>query len=110
MRYVQLLTATRNADYFESDSITLPFGLCDACLQSAGINNDTESMALLTVVHVKLFGEEVGTKVVGQSFQEQEDPTFAKGRMVGGQELVEFFRSKKPTMGLASYLLNGEMR
>lgn len=85
------------------------FGLCDALLQSAAVKDDVEAMALLTVVHVKLFGEKHGATIVGQSFRDQEDPTFGKGRMRGGQELVEFFRNKIPPMGLAGYLLNGEM-
>lgn len=63
------------------------FGLCDALLQSAGVSDDVEAMALLTVVHIKLFGEEGGATIVGQSFKDQENELFSKGRMRGGQEL-----------------------
>lgn len=83
------------------------FGLCDAILQSADINDEAEIVKLLTTVHVKLFGEINGENLVRKSIQEQEDPTFAKGRMKGGQDLVEFFRNKTSPIGLAGYLLNG---
>ena len=87
------------------------FGLCDAILQSSGVKEDIEAMALLTIVHIKLFGEDNGATIVGQSFRDQENSEFSKGRMQGGEELVEFFRSegKTPAMGLADYLLNGEV-
>ncbi len=85
------------------------FGLCDALLQSAGIN-EIKGMALLTIIHIKLFGEENGANIVGQSFRDQGDSLFGKGLMRGGQELVEFSKNKTPTMGLSSYLLNGEMQ
>lgn len=65
-------------------------------------------MALLILVHAKLFGEESGAIIVGKSIRDQEDPIFGLGRMRGSQELVEFFRSKTPAMGLTGYLLHGE--
>lgn len=86
------------------------FGLCDAIMQSAGVSgNDYGKIdALLTEVHIQLFGETNGRKSVGQSFRDQADPTFSEGRIRGGQELVEFLRDDKPPMGLARYLLNDE--
>ena len=98
---------TRLADLYSRGYI---FGLCDALLQSAGIKDEVESMAMLAVIHTKLFGTEIGGKIVGQSFQDQGDSLFGKGLMTGGQELVEFFKNNTPAMGLASYLINGEMQ
>lgn len=85
------------------------FGLCDALLQSAGVNNDGKAVGVITIVHLKLFGEDSGATIVGQSLRDQEVELFIKGRMRGGQELIEFFTNKTPPMGLAGYLLNGEM-
>ncbi|MCI0564003.1 MAG: hypothetical protein MN733_36470 [Nitrososphaera sp.] len=85
------------------------FGLCDALLQSAGVNNDGKAIGVITIVHLKLFGEDSGATIVGQSLRDQEVELFIKGRMRGGQELIEFFTNKTPPMGLAGYLLNGEM-
>ncbi len=76
------------------------FGLCDALLQSAGVNDEVEAKALLTVIHIKLFGEEYGANIVGQSLRDQKDSLFGKGLMRGGQELVEFFKIKTPRYGL----------
>ena len=84
------------------------FGHCDAILQSAGINDEAESMAMLAVIYTKVFGKDVGGNILGQSFQDQGDSLFSKGLITGGQELVEFFRNNTPAMGLANYLLNGE--
>lgn len=52
------------------------FGLCDALMQSAGVNDEVEAMALLSVIHIKLFGEENGANIIGQSFRDQEDSLF----------------------------------
>jgi len=84
-------------------------GLCDAVSQSAGVKDDGERMALLTTVHDILFGEERGTAIAEQSLRDLEEPTFVKGRMRGGQELVEFARNKTPPLGLTAYLQTGEI-
>ena len=84
------------------------FGICDSLLQSTGMNDDAKGMSLLTIIYIKLFGKENGTSIFRQSLDDQEEPRFAKGLMLGGQEARMFIRSKKPIMGLANYLLNGE--
>ena len=98
---------TRLADRYSRGYI---FGLSDALLQSAGIKDEVESMAMLAVIHTRLFGTEIGGKIIGQSIYDQGDLLFGKGVITGGQELIEFFKNNTPAMGLASYLLNGEMQ
>jgi hypothetical protein len=84
------------------------FGLCDAELQAAGVEVEEGGLGLLATVHLRLFGNEKGVKIFAQSLRDEEDPTFRKGVMRGGNELVEFLRNKTPPMGLAGYLLTGE--
>lgn len=84
------------------------FGSCDAIFQSAGVSDQVEMAALMTIVHTKLFGHESGGNIFGQSIRNQEDSVFVKGRNRGGQELAAFISDGAPTMGLAGYLLNGE--
>ena len=84
------------------------FGICDCLLQSAGVNDDEKGMSLLTSIYIKLFGEENGINMFRQSLDDQGEPRFAQGLMLGGQEARIFISSKEPVTGLANYLLNGE--
>lgn len=94
---------------FDSYSRGYIFGVCDALLQVFKVEGEDEMLASMTFAHLELFGSEYGAKAVGRSLREQGEILFEKGRMRGGQELLEFFRTKKPPMGLAGYLLHGEM-
>ena len=85
------------------------FGICDSLLQSAEVNDEAKGMSLLTIIYIKLFGEENGTSIFRQSLDDQEEPRFAKGLMLGGQEARMFIDSKEPVTGLENYLLNGEV-
>lgn len=81
------------------------FGLCDSLLQTLK-TDDVESMAALTVIHVRLFGEEEGSKMLKNSFQDQNNKEFKKGQMKGGQDFIESINSNNPPLGLADYLSN----
>ena len=72
------------------------------------MNDEEKGMSLLTIIYIKLFGEEDGTNIFRQSLDDQEEPGFTKGLMQGGQEARIFIDSKEPITGLANYLLNGE--
>jgi hypothetical protein len=85
------------------------FGLCDAVLQSSGIKDNNESMSLLKIVHINLFGKKDGVSILDISCNEIQKQIFMKGRMRGGQEFVEFIRNNKAPMGLAAYLQEGIM-
>jgi hypothetical protein len=85
------------------------FGLCDVLVQSADVSDDVEIVALISIVHIKLFGKEGGTTIFTQSFNDQKVELFDKGRMCGAQEIIEFFRNKTSPMGLACYLLDGKV-
>ena len=83
------------------------WGLCDALIQSAGIEDGNEAWPLFKRAHVELFGKEAGSMIVNQSLGEQNDPLFHKGRALGGQEAFDFLNQKIPPFGLAGYLLEG---
>src|SRR6267154_5546116 len=37
------------------------FGFSDACIQRLGVLDELESLALITLVHVRMFGHEIGS-------------------------------------------------
>jgi hypothetical protein len=93
----------QGADEFSRGYI---FGLCDAIFQAAGVRDQAEMAALITIVHAELFGQEKCGDIVGQSMRDQRNSTFADGRMSGGQELIAFLADQTPPMGLAQHLMN----
>src|ERR1700692_3032440 len=40
------------------------FGFSDACIQQFGVLDELEALALITVVHVRLFGHKIGSLLV----------------------------------------------
>ena len=41
------------------------FGLSDACIQRLGVLEELERLALITLVHVRIFGHKLGSSLVG---------------------------------------------
>lgn len=82
------------------------FGFADAMIQGAGIQDDLEIMAQLTVAFTRLFGVTQGSKIFGACLGRQSDPQFAPGRRAGGTEAIQWLSSggeRIPT-GLSLYL------
>src|SRR5450631_938413 len=40
------------------------FGFCDACIQRLGVFDELESQALITLVHIRIFGHKIGSSLV----------------------------------------------
>jgi len=74
------------------------FGVCDALLQSAKVN-DVESMASMAIMYIKIFGEKDGPKFFRAALKAQKDPRFIEGACLGGNELIAFIE-----WGYSTYL------
>ena len=83
------------------------FGFSDALIQRAGVTDDGEIMAALTIVHTRLFGDTQGPKIFGSSLNRQAEPQFIEGRKAGGTEAMQWLSEggKHAPIGLAGYLL-----
>jgi hypothetical protein len=81
------------------------FGFSDACTQRFGVHDELESLALITLVHAKLFGHKIGSSLVGDALRDQRNPEFRRGRTAGAEDLIRWLddRSYTPPL-LTDYL------
>jgi hypothetical protein len=81
------------------------FGFSDACTQRFGVHDELESLALITLVHVRLFGHKIGSSLVGDALRDQRNPEFRRGRTAGAEDLIRWLddRSYTPPL-LTDYL------
>jgi hypothetical protein len=81
------------------------FGFSDACTQRFGVHDEQESLALITLVHAKLFGYKIGSPLVGDALRDQRNPEFRRGRTAGAEDLIRWLddRSYTPPL-LTDYL------
>jgi hypothetical protein len=81
------------------------FGFSDACTQRFGVHDELESLALITLVHAKLFGHKIGSSLVHDALRDQRDPEFRRGRTAGAEDLIRWLddRSYTPPL-LTDYL------
>jgi hypothetical protein len=79
-------------------------GVCDALGQGAGIKEEAKMASFIVSVHSELFsdGEDMALKSL---YKDQfEDQVFAKGRVLGGQEIIDCFKDDNLVpMGLANH-------
>jgi hypothetical protein len=85
------------------------FGFIDAILQKGGLTDETQSLALITVAHVKLFGVDAGSQFVREALSDQTSGSvFTQGREAGGADLfLSLSRNpdrKGPPLKLTNYL------
>ncbi|MGE3166373.1 MAG: hypothetical protein AB7O52_15820 [Planctomycetota bacterium] len=81
------------------------FGFHDGVLQALEVNDQTESMAMMAVSYLKLFGgPDTGAKLFRQCLDLQRNQMFMKGVFAGGGEAVAYLRDRTPPMGLARHL------
>jgi hypothetical protein len=87
-------------------SLGYVFGFHDGMLQKMGVNEQMDSLAVMTIGYNKVFGESYGTQTLGKCLWLQSDPEFMRGVLVGGQEAASYLHdpNKRP-MGLFDYLL-----
>lgn len=85
------------------------FGMHDAMLQALGMRGNQDSAKnLMETCYKGIFGEQAGFALLSMSLNNQDDPTFHKGRMEGGGELDVFLDRKSRPAGLAAILQGGE--
>jgi hypothetical protein len=81
------------------------FGFSDVCIQRFGVHDELECLALITLVHAKLFGHQIGSSLVGDALRDQRNPEFRRGRSEGAEDLIRWLddRSYTPPL-LTDYL------
>jgi hypothetical protein len=81
------------------------FGFADSLIALAGVTEEVEVMAELTVAHLRIFGEDQGAMIFGKSLTLQGDAEFMAARMAGGNESRRWLSDKQfVPMGLSRYL------
>jgi hypothetical protein len=82
------------------------FGFSDASIQRFGVFDELESLALITVIHETLFGQEIGGRLVHDALRDQRNVEFARGRTAGDEDHFRWRndRSYAPR-SLTDYLL-----
>jgi hypothetical protein len=73
------------------------FGFSDACIQRIGVPDELESLALITLVHVRMFGHKVGSLLVGDALRDQRNVEFARGRASGAEDLRRWVNNRSST-------------
>jgi hypothetical protein len=73
------------------------FGLSDACIQRIGVLDELESLALITLVHVKIFGHKIGSSLVGDALRDERNAEFGRGRAAGARDLFRWLEDRSYT-------------
>jgi hypothetical protein len=82
------------------------FGFSDACIQRLGVLDELESLALITLVHVRMFGHKIGSLLVGDALCDQRNAEFGRGRIAGADDLLRWLNDPSYTpLLLTDYLL-----
>jgi hypothetical protein len=81
------------------------FGFSDACIQRLGVLDVLESLPLITLVHVRIFGHKIGSLLVGDALRDERSAEFSRGRSAGAEDLLRWLddRSNTPQI-LIDYL------
>jgi hypothetical protein len=80
------------------------YGYHDRVLQMLGVDDRGESLAIMAAGYRNLFGEHLGSSVLGDSVDMQGHPRFLKGAFQGEEDAGQYLRARRLSMGLASYL------
>jgi hypothetical protein len=82
------------------------FGFVDAVARSGGIAEETRALALISVVHAKIFGRAMGSVfIVDSQSTHSPDSVFARGRAAGEADLKRWVAdSGVPPAMLSDYL------
>ena len=81
------------------------FGFSDACIQRFGVLDELESLALITVVHTKIFGHKIDSLLVGDALRDQHNAEFGRGRTAGAEDLLRWLDDRCYTpLALTDYL------
>ena len=81
------------------------FGYSEACIQRFGVLDELESLALITVVHAKLFGRKIGSLLVHDAIRDERNAEFGRGRAAGAEDLLRWLGDRCNTpLTLIDYL------
>jgi hypothetical protein len=80
------------------------YGYHDRVLQMLGVSDRSEGLAMMAAGYQNLFGERLGSTVLGDSVDLQGHPRFVKGAFQGEEDAGQYLHARKLSMGLASYL------
>jgi hypothetical protein len=82
------------------------FGFSESCIQRFGVFDEIHSLALLTVVHTKLFGGQIGWLLVQDALREQGQAEFDRGQSAGGDDFLRWLSDRSNTpRSLTDHLL-----
>jgi hypothetical protein len=84
------------------------FGFSDACIQRFGVLDELESLALITVVHVSIFGHKIGSLLVGDALRDQHNAEFRRGQIAGGEDLLRWLNDRSYTPLLLTRFLQAD--
>ncbi len=84
------------------------FGFSDTCIQRFAVFDELESLALITVVHGKLFGQQIGSLLVHDALRDQRDAEFARGRTAGAEDHLRWLNDRSNTPLLLTKFLHAE--
>jgi hypothetical protein len=84
------------------------FGFSDACIQRFGVHDELESLALITLVHAKLFGHKIGSLLVGDALRDQHNAEFRRGQIAGAEDLLRWLNDRSYTPLLLTRFLQAD--
>jgi hypothetical protein len=84
------------------------FGFSDACIQRFGVLDELESLALITAVHVRIFGHKIGSLLVGDALRDQHNAEFRRGQIAGGEDLLRWLNDRSYTPLLLTRFLQAD--
>ena len=80
------------------------YGYHDRVLQVLGIEDQKEGHAMMAAGYQKLFGEQLGSVVLGKCADLRGHPRFEKGAFQGEEDAGLYLRARRIPTGLVSYL------
>jgi hypothetical protein len=84
------------------------FGLSDACIQRLGVLEELERLALITLVHVRIFGHKLGSSLVGDALRDERHSEFGRGRTAGAEDLLRWLDARSYTPLLLTRFLQAD--
>jgi hypothetical protein len=73
------------------------FGFADECIQRLGVLDELDSLALITLIHVRIFGHKIGSVLVGDALRDERNAEFARGRTAGAEDLLRWVNDRSST-------------
>jgi hypothetical protein len=82
------------------------FGFSKSCIQGFGVVGEIESLALITVVHTKMFGGQIGWLLVQDALREHGHAEFDRGQTAGADDFLHWLSDRSNTpRALTNHLL-----